>query len=52
MNHVPANQGQLSEAEIEKFLKKRDRLAKRLGKKLKGFDSVKAIREMREKGKW
>ena len=38
--------------EIEKFFRERDQLAKKLSKKLKGFDVVKALREMREEGKW
>lgn len=41
-----------SEAEIEQFMSELNVMAKSLGKKLKNFDSVKAIREMREKSKW
>ena len=40
------------ETEIESFLRQRDQLAKKLKKKLQGFDVVKALREMRYKGKW
>lgn len=41
-----------SKREINKLLAETDKLAKELGKKLKGFDSVKALREMRYEGKW
>ncbi len=41
-----------SKAEVEKLLADTDKLAKELGKKLKGFDSVKALREIRYEGKW
>lgn len=41
-----------SAAEIEEFMKELNETARILGKKLKGFDSVKAIREMRENSKW
>lgn len=49
---ISATQGKRSKAEIERFLSERDQLAKELGKKLKGFDVVKALREMRDEGKW
>lgn len=49
---INVNEGKRSKAEIDRFMRERDQLAKKLGKKLKGFDSVKAIREMREEGKW
>lgn len=38
--------------EINQLLAETDKLAEELGRKLKGFDSVKAIREMRYEGKW
>ena len=41
-----------SNSEIELFMDELNSTAKKLGEKLKGFDSVKAIREMRENGKW
>jgi hypothetical protein len=41
-----------SNSDIELFMNELSSTAKKLGKKLKGFDSVKAIREMREKSKW
>ena len=41
-----------SKAKVAKFLAKNDRLAREMGKKLKGFDIVKALREMRYEGKW
>lgn len=41
-----------SSAEIELFMDELNSTAKKLGEKLKGFDSVKTIREMREKSKW
>lgn len=41
-----------SNSEIELFMDELNSTAKKLGEKLKGFDSVKAIREMREKSKW
>lgn len=41
-----------SESEVEQFMNELDVMAKSLGKKLKNFDSVKAIREMRENSKW
>lgn len=49
---ISARKDRMSESEIERFLSERDQLAKRLGKKLKDFDIVQALREMREKGKW
>lgn len=41
-----------SSSEIELFMNDINSTAKKLGEKLKGFDSVKSIREMREKSKW
>ena len=41
-----------SEAEIDAIMKDLDSLAKRNGKKLKGWNSLKALREMRYEGKW
>lgn len=41
-----------SDSEIELFMNDINSTAKKLGEKLKGFDSVKAIRKMREKSKW
>lgn len=41
-----------SAAEVEEFMSELNETAKSLGKKLKDFDSVKAIREMRENSKW
>lgn len=41
-----------SKKDVEKILAETDKLAKELGKKLKGFDSVKALRQMRYEGKW
>ena len=38
--------------DVARFMAKNKKLAKELGGKLKGFDSVKALREMRYKGKW
>lgn len=49
---INATEDKRSKTEIERFLSERDHLAKKLAKKLKGFDVVKALREMREKGKW
>lgn len=41
-----------SEIEVERFMRDLDRLAKKNAKYLKGFDSVKALREIRYGGKW
>lgn len=41
-----------SEAEVKKFMKDLDKLAKENAKYTKGFDSVKALREIRYHGKW
>lgn len=41
-----------SKKEIEKMLAETDRIAKEIGRKMIGFDSVKALREIRYKGKW
>ena len=49
---INSNEDKRSKTEVEKFLSERDQLAKELGKKLKGFDIVKALREMREERKW
>lgn len=49
---IDAKEDKWSNTEIERFFIERDQLAKKLAKKLKGFDVVKALREMREKGKW
>jgi hypothetical protein len=34
------------------MLTETDKIAKEIGEKLKGFDSVKALREIRYEGKW
>ena len=49
---VSPTENKWTNVEIEKFFRERDQLAKKLSKKLKGFDVVKALREMREEGKW
>lgn len=49
---INVNEDKWSNTEIERFFIERDQLAKKLSKKLKGFDVVKALREMREEGKW
>lgn len=49
---IDTKESKWSNTEIEKFLIERDQLAKKLAKKLKGFDVVKALREMREEEKW
>lgn len=49
---INIKEGKWSNTEIERLLSERDQLAKKLAKKLKGFDIVKALREMREEGKW
>lgn len=49
---ISVKEDKWSNTEIEKFFSERDHLAKKLSKKLKGFDVVKALREMREEGKW
>lgn len=49
---VSAKKNKMSDAEIERFLSERDQLAKKLSKKLRGFDIVKALREMRNERKW
>lgn len=41
-----------SAAEVEEFMRELNETARTLGKKLKNFNSVKAIREMRENSKW
>lgn len=41
-----------TKAEVTKFMKELSKLAKENAKYTKGFDSVKAIREMRYEGKW
>lgn len=41
-----------SGAEVEKIMLEVKKLAKENAKKLKGFDVVKALREMRYEGKW
>lgn len=41
-----------SASEVEQFMNELNVTAKSLAKKLKNFDSVKAIREMRENSKW
>lgn len=40
-----------SKVEIDQMMREIDETAKTLGKKLKGFNSVKALREMRYEGK-
>lgn len=49
---INVNENKWSNTEIERFFSERDKLAKKLSKKLKGFDVVKALREMREEKKW
>lgn len=41
-----------SKVQLERLWKRRERVAADLGKKLKDFDVVKALREMRYEGKW
>lgn len=41
-----------SKAKASKFMEELNKLAKENAKYTKGFDSVKAIREMRYEGKW
>lgn len=41
-----------SKAEVKKLLADTRRLAKRNAKHLKGWDSVKALRQIRYEGKW
>lgn len=41
-----------SKDEVEKLLAETEALAKKNAKHLKGFDIVKALREMRYEGKW
>lgn len=41
-----------SKTEVEKLMAETRKLAKSNAKVLKGFDSVKALREMRYEGKW
>ncbi|MDP3955433.1 MAG: hypothetical protein Q8Q15_03670 [bacterium] len=41
-----------SEAEVKNFMKSLDKVASEIAKHTKGFNSVKALREMRYKGKW
>ncbi len=41
-----------SQTEVKKMMAELSKLAKENAKKLKGFDSVKVIRELREQTKW
>ncbi len=41
-----------SKSEVEKIMAETRKIAQRNAKKLKGFDIVKALREMRYEGKW
>lgn len=45
-------QNKHSELKVSNLWKRRGRVAANLGKKLKDFDIVKALREMRYEGKW
>ncbi len=49
---INATEHKMSNAQIKIFLSERDALAKKISKKLKGFDIVKTLREMRNQGKW
>ena len=41
-----------TKAEVKKIMAETEKLAKEIGKYTKGFDSVKALREIRYHGKW
>lgn len=45
-------QNNYSKLKVDNFWERRSRVAANLGKKLKDFDIVKALREMRYEGKW
>lgn len=47
-----ADQNNNSEVMVGKLWERRGQIAARLGRKLKDFDIVKALREMRYEGKW
>lgn len=49
---IGAKEKTRSKAEVAKFMAKLDKLAKENAKYTKGFDSVKALREIRYHGKW
>lgn len=49
---IKPKEKKLSKAEVKKILAKTDKLAKEIGRYTKGFDSVKALREIRYHGKW
>lgn len=49
---IKSKQKVRSKAEVKKMLAETDKLAKEIGKYTKGFDSVKALREIRYHGKW
>lgn len=46
------NQNENSKVKVDKLWERRSQVATRLGRKLKDFDIVKALREMRYEGKW
>lgn len=46
------HQSNHSKVNADKLWEKRSKVAARLGRKLKDFDIVKALREMRYEGKW
>lgn len=46
------SQNNHSKVKVRNLWERRDRVAARLGRKLKDFDIVKALREMRYEGKW
>ena len=46
------NQNNHSKVHIDRLWKRRSHVAAKLGKQLKDFDIVQALREMRYEGKW
>ena len=49
---IKSKQKAKTKAEVQKIMAETEKLAKEIGKKLKGFDSVKALRQLRYEGKW
>ena len=49
---IKSKQKAKTKAEVQKIMAETEKLAKEIGKYTKGFDSVKALREIRYHGKW
>ena len=49
---ITTHKQKLSESEIESLYERRRKIAENLNRKIKDFDVVSALREMRYEGKW